>query len=235
MSIMQRQEPETIASTDLPEENGAGAAGEGPVEQGSGVEHRFVAGAWEVTMRWPVPAAAGPVEMVIRGAPGAAPGEIDEGITVDVLRSIPLARISRAAKAESSMVQRTAREDYCSETIDGLARQISRAARSVRRPGRAGRPDEFFAFVAAIYSWYVDLGYSDPVRKVGEATGCGWRSVANWVRLAREKGMLAEASPGRPGGVLTERALRLLEARDRRFSEVLVPDGGLPNPASSGQ
>lgn len=221
MSITQQQKSEIIISPDLFEVSESGMAGDEFAEPGSGVEHRFVTGAWEVTMRWAVPAAAGPVEMVIRAAPGAAAEETDQGITVDILRTIPLARISRVAKAQASMVQRMAREDCFSETIDRMARHINRSARSVRRPGRAGRPDEFFAIVAAIYSWYVDLGYSDPVRKVEEVTGCSWRGVANWIRLARKKGMLAEANPGRPGGVLTDRAVRILEAREYRFSEVL--------------
>jgi hypothetical protein len=221
MSITQQQQPEIIASVGLFGGIEPGAAGDEFAEPGSGVELRFVSGAWEVVMRWPVLATAGPVEMQIKAAPGAAPEEIEQGVTVDVLRSIPLARISRVAKAQSSMVQRVAREDYLSETIDKMARYITGAARSVRRPGRAGRPDEFFALVAAIYSWYVDLGYSDPVRKVEEATGCNWRVVANWVRLARKKGMLADANPGRPGGMLTDRAVWILEARGYRFSEIL--------------
>lgn len=222
MRITQRQRTEITASTDPFEGIGSKADSDEVMELGAGVELRFTSGAWEVTMRWPVSAVAGgPVEMVIRAVPGAAPEEIEQGITVEVLRSIPLAKVSRVARDQASMVQRMAREDCFSETINRLARDINRAAGSVRRPGRAGRPDEFFALVAAIYSWYIDLGYSDPVRKVEEATGCNWRVVANWVRLARKRGMLTDASPGRPGGMLTDRAVWILEAQGYRFSEVL--------------
>jgi hypothetical protein len=79
MSITQQQQPEIIASVGLFEGIEPGAAGDEFAEPGSGVELRFVSGAWEVVMRWPVLATAGPVEMQIKAAPGAAPEEIEQG------------------------------------------------------------------------------------------------------------------------------------------------------------
>lgn len=219
MKTSVQQESDITTSISLfqrPEEDGDGIP-----EQRFGIEYRMATGAWEVTMSWLMSANGGPDELTIKPAPGAGAGATLPGITVEILRSIPLAQISREAMAMSNMVRRMEQEDFFSEVIGKMVDRIRHSADSIPRPGRAGRSEEFFAIIAALYSWFVLLGYSNPVRKIEEATGCSWRAVANWVRLAREKGMLAEATPCRPGGILTGRAMRIIEAEERRFSEIL--------------
>ncbi|MEU9025656.1 hypothetical protein F8568_045295 [Actinomadura sp. LD22] len=184
------------------------------------VEHRMVTGTWEVTTRWPTMITGGPVELVIRASREANPESVERGITVDTLRSIPLAKMTRDAQEMLNLMQKMERECNLSEVIEGMASQINCAVRSVPRPGRAGRSDDFFALVAALYSWYVDLGYPNPVRKMEDIIGCNWRAVANWVRLARVKGMLTEVSPGRRGGLLTTKAMRILESQGYHFNEI---------------
>lgn len=78
------------------------------------------------------------------------------------------------------------------------------------RPGRRGRSDRFFATVAAVHSWYVDLQYPNPVQQIATACGSGWTATANWVRTAREKGFLTEADREHPHGTLTDEARSLL-------------------------
>jgi hypothetical protein len=219
MKISVQQESDIAASMSLFQRTEGD--GDGISEQTFGIEYRMVTGGWEVTMSWLMSANGGPEELTIKTVQGAASEPAPQGITVDILRSIPLAQISREAMAMSSMVQRMEQEDFFSEVIGKMVGRIRHAAHSIPRPGRAGRSEEFFAIIAALYSWYVLLGYSNPVRKIEGATGCNWRAVANWVRLAREKGMLAEATPCRPGGILTGRAMQIIESEEHRFSELL--------------
>ncbi|QKG23266.1 hypothetical protein ACTIVE_4909 [Actinomadura verrucosospora] len=192
-----------------------GGEEEQPVD---GVEQDLVIGPWQITMRWSSAVTGGPTELTIKPAATTSSDATTRGITVSTLRAIPLTQLSREARAISSAVSRAQGGDALAEAIVFMARRIGQEVQANPRPGRAGRSDEFFALVAAVYSWYVDSGYSDPVRQLADACDCKWRVAANWVRLAREKDLLAPAVERRAGGLLTERALRILESVDYGIS-----------------
>ncbi|KAB2385960.1 hypothetical protein [Actinomadura montaniterrae] len=189
-----------------------------------GIEQRLVIGAWRVTMHWPAPIAGGPRELTIRPDPEASPESLEHGIAAGVLRAIPLPRITREVMAMFRSMERTSEEGPSFEKIERMIGRISNAAESNPRPGRAGRSLEFFARVAAVYSWYVDRGYPDPVRKLAQSCGCKWRIAANWVRLARKKGLLTSVPSGRPGGMLTDEAKLVLGPEYHRSHEVISGD-----------
>ncbi|KAB2388865.1 hypothetical protein [Actinomadura montaniterrae] len=220
METVERLELKVVSSVSVPSGTEPDRADGEITTRAAAVEHRMVTGAWEVTTRWPTMTTGGPVELVIRPSREANPESVEQGITVDTLRSIPLAKMTRDAREMLNLMAKMEREHNFSEVIDRMACQIQCVVRSVPRPGRAGRSDDFFALVAALYSWYVDLGYPNPVRKMEVIIECNWRAVANWVRLARVKGMLTEVSPGRRGGLLTTKAMCILESQGYRFNEI---------------
>ncbi|MGI5325791.1 hypothetical protein [Actinomadura nitritigenes] len=167
------------------------------------VERRIRVGAWEITLRWPAPATGGPTEMTIRPHPDADPRLVSRGLTTGTLRAVPLPELTSDVLHSTST--RTPPVDE--------AREIRRMVEAAPRPGRKGRPDEFFALVAAVYSAYVDLGHSNPVHMLAEACDAPWRAAANWVHLARKKGFLGPTPERRPGGAPTPKTTRALGSR----------------------
>jgi hypothetical protein len=78
-----------------------------------------------------------------------------------------------------------------------------------RRPGRRGRPDVFYARLAAEY---VDLlsASSTPTKDLAERHNYSATSVRDFLNQARTRGLLTRSQQGRAGGELTEAALKLL-------------------------
>jgi hypothetical protein len=101
---------------------------------------------------------------------------------------------------------------------------FSRRARTVpRRPGRAGRPEDFYLAWAVAYADRIragsrspikDLARRPPVRIEGYVSRGGPTVAAGTVRdivhRARTRGLLTESPVGRAGGELTAKAMRLL-------------------------
>lgn len=170
-----------------------------------GFEHREDLGDWEAVLWWPPASGGGPAEIAIRARPGADPEVVARGITTGTLRSIPVTRITEEMHRRVRKVK-----DDAGPSLEDMARRIRDAVELEPRPGRKGRPDAFFADVAAMYAWYVELHYPNPVRMLAEACGLTWKAAARWVRLARVKGFLTAAAGGRPGGELTDKARALL-------------------------
>ncbi|MDL4815117.1 hypothetical protein [Actinomadura opuntiae] len=171
----------------------------------------FEVGEWRVALRWPRSGRGGPTELTIRPRPGADPFRTAEGITSSVLRSIPVGRLTQKMRRTSQH----GRDDLVpgtGERADVVADRIRAIAEQDPTPGRKGRPDEFFALVAALYIWNVDHRFSNPVQQIAESCGSTWRAAANWVRLARRRGFLTEGRERRPGGELTPEGLRVLAA-----------------------
>lgn len=68
-----------------------------------------------------------------------------------------------------------------------------------RRPGRHGRPDEFYRTVAEVYQELLAAGLRDPTNQIAQAVNYNRSTVAGWVSGARRRGYLPTARPGRPG------------------------------------
>ena len=79
-----------------------------------------------------------------------------------------------------------------------------------RRPGRKGRDDGFYAAWAAAY-----LDKCAQTRRphlaLAEETNYGKDTIRDFVQKARNRGLLTKAPPGRAGGQLLPKAVRLLE------------------------
>ncbi len=82
-----------------------------------------------------------------------------------------------------------------------------------RRPGRSGRPDFFYAQVAAEYVQLLDEPGAKPVKALAERNQLGESTVRNLLyeaRTRRRGPLLTKAPPGRAGGELTQKAISLL-------------------------
>ncbi|GAA2143165.1 hypothetical protein GCM10009727_41940 [Actinomadura napierensis] len=153
--------------------------------------------------------------MTVRPRPGADPFQTAQGITSTVLRSIPLNKLTQKMR-KTSQYERDDIVPGTGEPVDVVAGRISAIAEQDPTPGRKGRPEEFFALVAALYIWNVDNRFSNPVQQIAQSCGSTWRAAANWVRLARRRGFLTEGRERCPGGELTPEALRVLAGAPRR-------------------
>ena len=91
-----------------------------------------------------------------------------------------------------------------------------------RRPGRAGRTDEFYATWAAAYVDRLQVGSRHPVKDLvlrpamriepfgSNSAGPSEAGVRAIIHEARKRKLLTVAPKGRAGGVLTRKALRLI-------------------------
>jgi hypothetical protein len=91
-----------------------------------------------------------------------------------------------------------------------------------RRPGRAGRTDEFYAAWAAAYVDRLQVGSRRPVKDLvsrpamkietfgSKSAGPSEAGVRAIIHEARKRKLLTVAPKGQPGGVLTRKALRLI-------------------------
>lgn len=132
------------------------------------------------------------------------------GITAEVLRSIPLAKL-RNVLLEDPRLREILGAAYGSEHVAALE--------AARRPGRAGREDVFYAGWAAEY---VDAaaGSSRPNVLLAQRHGLEASTVREFIAEARRRKLLTTGSLGKAGGSLTPIAKRLLakqrKAKDQR-------------------
>lgn len=84
------------------------------------------------------------------------------------------------------------------------------------RPGRRGRPDRFYAELAADYVALLTSGSKAPVKELAEGAGYSESQIRNLLHEARSKrrAVLTATPNGRAGGALTEKAKRLLAEED---------------------
>jgi hypothetical protein len=93
--------------------------------------------------------------------------------------------------------------------------------REVRRPGRAGRPDVFYAEWAERYVAALEVAPSRPIAHMVEraaARGEFWtdKQVRAYLNRARNRGLLTSPEPGRAGGEMTAEAVQMLKRRKVR-------------------
>jgi hypothetical protein len=80
-----------------------------------------------------------------------------------------------------------------------------------RRRREVGRPDAFFAELAADYVRRIERGSAKPNAEIATARGWDAKTITGWLHEARTRGLLTSPGYGRPGGRLTpygERVLR---------------------------
>lgn len=114
---------------------------------------------------------------------------------------------------------------HAAEVLDRFGlREDSRIR--VRRPGRGGRDDLFYAIWAEAYVRLVEAGVPHPVKALaanppipveGYVSTEGKVSVdtaRGFVNEARNRKLLTRPAPGRSGGTLTDAAVELLRSRE---------------------
>jgi hypothetical protein len=79
------------------------------------------------------------------------------------------------------------------------------------RPGRRGRPDAFYARLAAQYVELLKTS-STPTKDLAETRNYSPSSTRDFLNQARTRGLLTRSAKGRAGGELTEKARELLNA-----------------------
>jgi len=131
----------------------------------------------------------------------AEEGKIPEGgLTANVLRNLPIRKMQLAART-AALVDRQ---------LFGDARGLDKWIESGPvRPGRTGRPAAFYALWAAEYVDAV-AGSKSPVKDLATKHSMSAGQLRGLLNQARKRGLLTEASAGRPGGELTAKARELL-------------------------
>lgn len=127
------------------------------------------------------------------------------GITARLLRSVPLAEHYQFDK-EFHSLGRT-RAIWSPKKADSRS---SPAKVPLRRRGPKGRPDEFYAKIARHYAEAVRSGTTRPVAETAKKLNLKEPQVRDFVHQARRRGLLSKTRQGRVGGLLTEKAERLL-------------------------
>lgn len=89
---------------------------------------------------------------------------------------------------------------------------------SERRRLSGGRPDIFYAQLAADYASLVAMGSRRPVVDLAKARGLASNAVRDAIYAARRMGFLTESPIGQPGGQTTTLTKGLLKAATRTRS-----------------
>lgn len=135
------------------------------------------------------------------------------GVTRNLIDDIRMSQLYKALANADSIVQA---RGFASMSID--ARDIPARYGEVRRPGRAGRSDLYYARWAALYlknaesrdgrGVYAQMAQSYPKRGLSQAQR--QREIRSAVEGARRRDILLGAQHGKVGGYLSERAEQLL-------------------------
>lgn len=141
----------------------------------------------------------------------------DVELTADSIRHLPLGDVitagrsaiaAKAAQALETFQQVNERLRVKVEPGEAV-RRVAAEIQTTKRPGRRGRTDHDLAVVAARYLELLASGPGVP-RLAGEMF-LSEAHVRSLLTQARGRGLMTKAPPGRPGGALTEKAVRLLE------------------------
>lgn len=137
------------------------------------------------------------------------------GVTARLLRRVPLGELERSMRRRLHAVLTTSeahvanepRSQFMHDYLDALVNVIE-------RPGRRGRDDLQYARIAAMYVQILDSGSSRPNAEAAAALHFSPSQFSQLIYRARQRGLLSPSPPGRAGGALTKKAIRLLEVED---------------------
>jgi hypothetical protein len=79
-----------------------------------------------------------------------------------------------------------------------------------RRPGKKGRPDRYYAEVAAAYVQAIERGSRHPAQDVAARRNEKPQYIRSLLLVARDRGLLTGHGRGRAGGALTPKAKAIL-------------------------
>jgi hypothetical protein len=128
-----------------------------------------------------------------------------QGLTIDVIRSIRVTPLYETARGWLTLP----------ETV-GPAFDIDKDTfGAVRRTGRRGRDDLFYARWASCYVDEVAKGPA-PLARLHRREHLDESTIRGFLQEARRRRLLTKAPQGKAGGKLTEKAKRLLEMEERK-------------------
>ena len=152
------------------------------------------------------------------GKAQAPPG----GLTARLLRKV---RLGESARFTRKFLQwyreRLGDTGFLPEHLLGRQGLAPPEKTTIRRRGRKGMPDLFYARIARDYAKAINRGGRQPITDVAEAKRLPRNKVRDMVHQARERGLLTDGIPGRPIGQLTQKGMMLLRASQHK--------GGKPN------
>jgi hypothetical protein len=134
------------------------------------------------------------------------------GITSTLLRKIPIP--SYASLAASRIAQWRQAGGLPAESADLALPGVAPFGRKRRR---AGKPDRFYAEVAAEYVRLRTKRSRRPVADLAQRRNLKPAQARDAIRTARERQLLSWGHPGKPDGYLTQRAEQLLGIRPRQI------------------
>ena len=144
----------------------------------------------------------------------------DVALTARILRDFPYGSVDSAARAHMAWWWR----EY-DESRPDAARQVAPIPKKaleaidIRRPGRRGRPDLEYADLAREYVELVASEPAKPLEALAERRYLSPSQVRNLLYESRRRGILTAAPPGRPGGMLTAKAMKLLGKKSSPFPQ----------------
>jgi hypothetical protein len=127
----------------------------------------------------------------------------DSGLTTEVLRSVRIGWVKEAGQGKTDLP-----EPY-GPWFGVHPNEFHR----VRRPGRRGRDDSFYARWSAEYLDFVHAG-SKPLKRLAKKRNVSESQARSLLYEARRRDLLTGSPSGRAGGHLTEKAKRILRTDD---------------------
>jgi hypothetical protein len=118
----------------------------------------------------------------------------DHPVTAEMMRDVPLARITAAANADPAIhgwLEAGAPADVVKR-----ARSAAKSRPRLERPSRRALDDAFYQRVADAYRGALANGLP-PAKTLASDSGAPQGTVNRWVAAARERGYLSETSPGK--------------------------------------
>lgn len=143
-------------------------------------------------------------------SPEALEGLGEVAITARLLRQVRVGDLYEVAQRQLEIMSR--------HTRSPAAKALADVAPS-SRPGRAGRPDSYYAAWAARYAERLAAGSRSPVGDLAAEHGLSRAQVRDLVHEARVRGLLPKGAKGRADGQLTDKARRLLADLDATTQE----------------
>jgi hypothetical protein len=135
------------------------------------------------------------------------------GVTARVLRRVRVAEHSkRTQEVVDSLVKDSGPWLFEPDrSLGALGLMPSDQARP--RPARkAGRPDQFYAKLAADYVQRIQGGARHPIKAMAGRRRVRAQTMRDWIHEARARGLLTAGAQGRAGGQLTPLADRVLKS-----------------------
>lgn len=184
-------------------------------------------GRTKATLKWAdAPDASFDFELSTGGRVLSFTARSPDGISARGLRQVPIGAMQRALRRDISLILRGEPEPVGAPGRFVIRkgervvpyhpiferdewRHLARDFEDRPRPGAAGRADEHYAALAAMY---VDLlaTSSRPTQDLADLLGEKVSAIRNYIYKARERGLLTTAGRGKAGGELTDKARRLL-------------------------